>query len=159
MSVHSSVHHPAVIQCNRCLGELKPFQDVPSTGGSRPLKCFLSNCRHILCQTCRMKFADQCSVCNQKCRFIEISRNMPEQFRTHFESIQMRQNLIGTVRFQQEQSAFITSRTIAEASAMRTKSRALTQTSKDADDTYEQTATEHRKLMIIFEKVCEAKKR
>lgn len=84
---------------------------------------------------------------------------MPEQLRTHFESIQMRQNLIGTVRFQQEQSAFITSRTIAEASAMRTKSRALTQTSKDADDTYEQTATEHRKLMIIFEKVCEEKKR
>lgn len=159
MSVQSSVRHPDVIQCNRCLCELKPFQDVPSTGGSRPPKSFLTNCKHILCQTCRMSFSDQCSLCQQKCQFIEISRNMPEQFRTYFESLQMRQNLIGTVRFQQEQNTFITSRTIAEAGTMRTKCRGLTQTLKDANDTHEQMATEQRKLMIIFDKICEAKKR
>lgn len=161
MSVQTSDCRPELtVQCNRCLCELKPFQDVPTTGGNRPVKCFWSNCKHILCQTCRMHLTDQCSACNQKCQFIEISRKMPEQYQSYFEStLRLRKNLIGTVQFQQEQSTFITKRTIDQTGSIRSKCRELTQNLEVAKTTLQQKLTEQRKLMIIFEKICDEKKR
>lgn len=91
---------------------------------------------------------------------MEINNNMPEQYRFYFEStVRMRQNLIGLVKFQKLQSELITSQMIARTRSMQTKCRELTQNFTIINDTYQQMLAEHRKVKIIFDICCEAKRR
>lgn len=160
MSVQSSHRHNSQkFQCNHCLTELKLFQETPSTG-SHANKCYLTNCHHIQCHNCKIRFPGQCAACHQQCKFMEINQQMPSQYKAYFEpKLQVQQNLIGAMKFQQDQNEHILTRTIAMNASMKTKVQQLKTTYKDAQQKHQQILSEQRKLMIIFKKICEEKKR
>lgn len=64
------------INCNSCLRLLSPF----SNSRRQMPKSYLSQCRHIICEHCLTKLTPYC-ICKRKVRFLEMSDQMPAEFR------------------------------------------------------------------------------
>lgn len=151
---------PMPFFCSSCLCELKLFDDVPPTLGGRIQKRYMTNCQHVLCQNCKLRYKDQCAACKKPCRFIEINNEMRPFYRTYFEpSIQMRTNLIGSVQFQSIQSEHITSRMMAQGKQLQAKYREIEQKLVEVKDERDRAMAEQRKIQIIFQKIREEKQR
>lgn len=157
MSVQTSVHDERpVFHCNRCLTELKLFEDAP-TSADRVLKRFWTSCQHILCHGCRIN--NICAACNQKCRFMEISRRMPKYYQFYFESLwRMEQQLIGVIKFQLDQDTLSMNRFLAEVKRLNEKGRNEQEANNRAKIQFKQTELNQRKMKIIHQKIADEKR-
>lgn len=151
---------PMTFFCNGCLIELKLFDNAEPTAGGRIPKRYYTNCQHVLCQNCKMRYNDRCAACKKPCRTLEINNQMSSFHRTFFEpSVKMRANLIGAVQFQTIHREHVTSQMIAQLKQLHEKyredERKLVEVKKKREDSLD----EKRKIMIIFNKIRDETKR
>lgn len=160
MSVAPSVRKRGIFFCNYCLNELNLF-DAPRTGSvGRVQKRYLTDCHHVLCQNCRMRLQDQCAACKKRCRFMEVNETMRTDYRFYFEpSVQIRDNLIGVVKFQRSQSELIIARMAAQTKHIYGKGHHLVAALKDLNAKCQQFKSMVAKIKIMFQKVREEKQR
>lgn len=157
MSVQKSARDVRpVFHCNRCLVDLKMFEDAP-TSGDRVHKRFWTSCQHILCHGCRVN--NICAACNRKCRFMEISRRMPKHYQFYFESLlRMEQHLISVIKFQNDQDMLYMNRFVGEVKRLNEKGRNEKETNNRLKIQTKQSELNRRKVRIIHQKICDEKR-
>lgn len=91
---------------------------------------------------------------------MEINRQMQANFRTYFEpQMRLRENLIGSVRFQLDQSQLIIRRTVSMTGSIKTKARETAVKYKEIHDIYRKSRSEKQKFVKVFSTIRDEKKR
>lgn len=149
--------------CNCCLSKLTLFVVAsttdPRSGKSIPFKLFLTDCFHIICQTCRMKVMHSCAACHRKCQFMEISRKMSKLYQWFFDRISSIQRYLGNVlNFQRLQSALATDKLIAAGKHYENRCKNEINMVKEAKKNQQIAYHMMRQIKIIFEKICQEKR-
>lgn len=146
--------------CNGCLIELKLFESVSPAFGGRIPKRYYTNCQHVLCENCKMHYRDQCAACKKPCRTIEINNQMSAFYRTYFEPmVKLRANTFGAIQFQTIQREHITSQMIAQGRQLQVKYREVERKLMEVKKERADAMAERRKILMIFSKIREGRKR
>lgn len=64
----------AIIFCNACF----------SLQHQTRRQYFITSCSHVFCESCLSNVQDFCRICNQNCRALSISKELPEHLKAFF---------------------------------------------------------------------------
>lgn len=141
--------------CSKCLQKLKIFDDKPTPSTGEVNKYLLTQCNHVICQNCCAKYKEQCPACGKKTRFMDISRNMPENYQLLFEPYSVLQALVSEVLdFHHSQNELIQS---IMADKFKRREQQLKKAVNEAKEKYEASKVEARKTKIIYSKILAQK--
>ncbi|XP_055306170.1 zip homologous protein 2-like [Sitodiplosis mosellana] len=147
-----------IFYCNSCLCKLLAPGDEQSPNSS---KGYLANCGHIFCTKCAPKSKQKCSQCRRPThKFTAIDKNMAPKTRMCFEPLENSLKQVCTaIKFQEHQMDVHYKQMSKEHSKLKGIGRELKQNVMEMNDKNKAMEEEIKKMLVIHQKVKEAKNR
>ncbi|XP_055305865.1 zip homologous protein 1-like [Sitodiplosis mosellana] len=157
----STTNNSIVHFCSGCSIEMTLFADTaPSTDGDSVPNSFLTKCFHVLCRKCRIKGGQQCAVCNANTRYMAISHQMPQRFRSYFDQLsQMQTQMENQANFQMSQARLIGSKFIAKRDQLKQKCVETKKMVNDSKQKCQRTQDDKHKMEIILQTIRDDNRR